>query len=256
LRCLAASVCAAPAYRYSSRGKRQRCRRSRPRQTGHFLLLLPATRDRARAPGSWIGRTGRSCAAAGFQNNISPLWQSFARPKFAVFVAVKRRGPPAIFGQMEKDFALKVARRANESGPWRLPRSDAAQIMASYPEVSRSNAVLASAVGASGGTRYIRSTCPRRHPRVGRWHRIWPNRRPLPVVAAPAFSGMALGARKLQPHRGSTNAVNTRPVLIERTPCPWRRSLPSGPRNFSEFIAAERAKWVKRITDVEIRAGN
>lgn len=188
------------------RGHRHRAR------CGHRLGLA-ATRDHAPAPASGSGRAGPSCAAAEFQNNISPLWQTFARPEPVVFAALKCRGsPPLIFGLWGKVSALEVALRSKcvEALSAGVLRNGAKYAEGTYPEGTRSNGSCLPALGAAGGISDIRSISPRRQ-RLPLAPKL-PIRRRLPGVAAPDLSGMVVGTGNLQPHRDSTNVVNTGPL--------------------------------------------
>jgi len=82
----------------------------------------------------------------------------------------------------------------------------------------------------------------------------------VPGYQALAFSGIAVRAGTPKEICDSietaVKAVCGEPVLKERMTGLLAEVVGSGSRQFGEFLAAERAKWGKLITDLKIRVGN
>jgi len=82
----------------------------------------------------------------------------------------------------------------------------------------------------------------------------------LPGYEALAFSGIAVRAGTpkeiCDSIEAAVKAICKTPVLIERMSGLLAEVVGSGGREFGEFLVAERAKWGKLITDLNIRVGN
>ncbi len=82
----------------------------------------------------------------------------------------------------------------------------------------------------------------------------------VPGYQALAFSGIAVRAgtpREIcDSIETAVKAICKDPVLRERMSALLAEVVGSGSREFGEFLAAERAKWGKLITDLQIRIGN
>jgi tripartite-type tricarboxylate transporter receptor subunit TctC len=82
----------------------------------------------------------------------------------------------------------------------------------------------------------------------------------VPGYQALAFSGIAVRAgtpREIcDGIETAVRAICREPVLKERMSALLAEVVGSGSREFGEFLAAERAKWGKLITDLKIRVGN
>ena len=82
----------------------------------------------------------------------------------------------------------------------------------------------------------------------------------LPGYEALAFSGIAVRAGTPKEICDSietaVKAICKDPLLKERMSTLLAEVVGSGAREFGEFLVAERAKWGKLITDLNIRVGN
>ena len=82
----------------------------------------------------------------------------------------------------------------------------------------------------------------------------------VPGYQALAFSGIAVRAgtpREIcDSIETAVKAICKDPVLSERMSALLAEVVGSGSREFGEFLAAERAKWGKLITNLQIRIGN